>query len=533
MCYNSIMSRTVFLIAIGFVFFPFRVAAPAEEVLKEKVEVVNVEVPVRVFRDGAPVSGLRKEDFRLSEGKQRQTINGFYVRKKKMNVQSIDLQASGAAPKSRYFVLVFRIIEYNQQMKEGIQYLFEHVIRDSDRILLLVNDRTMLLNQDIWQVKRKEILDQLLGEEALRARQRLEQFFLTVQKDLDHTRLNMLLTRDQNFYPPNIIDFLERYLKIWNEFKKKYLVPDLDKFYNFARHLEKVKDEKWVLTFYQVEVFPNLKITGNIRRQIEEMIGQLLVARPEDTVHARIIEQLLARMDREFNAAEGFPIEEVSKMLVKVDTTYHCFISGVQRETLSEDLEYKRVASDIENSMREITRRSGGEVVFSGNIGAALHSVEERDDVYYVLTYEPTQPTRKGKVTIELPKYTGCKLFYDDNIRADYIGDYLQKRKAEDPSVLLEGLDLRGRQLKMKITSFKMAETAKGMNGRLNISVRIHDGENQPLYDQNRFFIAKEPQVELSIDFAFLEPGRYMFIAEARDLLTGKAALDILQAEVD
>ncbi len=514
-------------------FFPWRMSAPAEEVLKEKVEVVNVEVPVRVFRDGAPLNGLRKEDFRLSEGKQRQTINGFTVRRKKMNVQSIAMQASDAATKSRYFVLVFRIIEYNQQMKEGVQYLFEHVIRDSDRILLLVNDRTMLLNQDVWQVKRREILDQLLGEEALRARQRLDQFFLTVQKDLDHTRLSMMLQRDQNFYPPNIIDFLERYLHIWNEFKKKYLIPDLDKFYNFARHLEKVKDEKWVLTFYQVEVFPNLKITGTIRRQIEEVIGQLLGARPEDMLHARIIEQLLVRMDREFNAAQGFPIEEVSKMLVKVDTTYHCFISTVQRETLSEDLEFKRVASDIENSMREITRRSGGDVVFSGNIGAALHALEERDDVYYVLTYEPIQPNRRGKVRIELPKHADCKLFYDDNIRADYIGDYLQRKRTEDPTVLLDGLGLKGRQLKMKIASFKMAETAKGMNGKLNISVRIHDGENQPLYDQNRFFVAKEPQVELSIDFPFLEPGRYMFIAEARDLLTGKAAMDILQAEVD
>ncbi|HUU05211.1 MAG TPA: hypothetical protein VMZ49_04940 [Patescibacteria group bacterium] len=525
------MKKIIFVILS--VFLLLQQAAEPQDLLKEKVEVVNVEVPVRVFRDGVSVSGLSKEDFRLIEGKVKQTINGFYVRKKKINVQSTELQPASPAPKPRYFVLVFRILDYNQQMKNGVQYIFDHLLRENDKLLLLVNDRTLLLNQDIWQVKRQEILDQLLAEEALKARQKLEQFFMSVQKDLDQTKLRMLMERDQNFYPPRIIEFLEQYLQTWKEFKNKYLIPDLDKFYNFARHLEKVKEEKWVLTFYQIEMFPNMKISGQIRQQIEAMIGQLMVARIEDNLHGRIIGQLLGRIDRELNVAEGFPVEEVSKMLIKVDTTYHCIISGVQRESLSEDLEYKKVASDIENSLREITRRSGGEVVFSGNIGAALHSFEERDDLYYVLTYEPTNPNRKGKVRIELSNNPGCKLFYDDNIRADYIGEYLQKKKAEDPTVLLERLKLKGSNLQMMISSFKMAETAKGKNGRLKITVRIQDGENQPVYDQNRFFIAKEPLVELSIDFAFLEPGKYMFIAEASDLLTGKTAMDILQAEVD
>jgi len=528
---NYMKQKTFLVLAVFLLLLPVRLTC-REEAVKEKVEVINIEVPVRVFRDGIPVSGLSKEDFRLSEGKELQTINGFYVRKKKMNVQNVVLKAETAAPPSRYFVLVFRILDYNQQMKKGVQYIFDHILRDNDKLLVLVNDRTLLLNQDIWQVKRWEILDQLLREEAGKARQNLEQLFLMVQKDLDQTKLRMLMERDSNFYPPRIIDFLERYLQTWKEFKNKYLIPDLDKFYNFARHLEKVKEEKWVLTFYQIEMFPNMKISGQIRQQIEAMINQLQVERSEDNLHARIMEQLLGRIDRELNVAEGFPIEEVSKMLVKVDTTYHCFIAGVQREALSEDLEYKKVASDIENSLREITRRSGGEVIFSSNIGSALHSVEEKEDIYYVLTYEPKNPAHKGKVKIELPGNPGCRLFYDDNIRADYIGEYLQKKKAGDPSLLLEDLDLKERHLQMKISSFKMVETAKGKNGQLNVAVLIRDSQNKQLYDQNRYFSAKEPQVELAIDFAFLEPGKYMFVVEAHDLLTGKTAMDILQSEV-
>ena len=51
--------------------------------LKETVEVLQVEVPVRVFYKGNLIADLNKEDFRLYEGKNRQTIDGFYVKRKK------------------------------------------------------------------------------------------------------------------------------------------------------------------------------------------------------------------------------------------------------------------------------------------------------------------------------------------------------------------------------------------------------------------------------------------------------------------
>ena len=533
MCYNSNMKKGAFLIPAVCLFFVLLPATESQEVVKEKVEVVNVEVPVRVFRDGVPVGGLGKDDFRLSEDKQPQTINGFYVRKKKMNVRSISVQAGATTTPSRYFVLVFRIFEYNEQMEKGVRYIFDHLLTGNDKLLVLVNDRTLLLNQDVWQVKRWEILDQLLREEAGKARQKLEQFFLMVQKDLDQTRLRTLLERDSGFFAPHIIDFLERYLQTWEEFKAKYLIPDLDKFYNFARHLEKVREEKWVLTFYQIEMFPNMKFSGQIHQQIVQLISDLQVARSEDALHARIIERLLERIDRELNAADSFPVEEISKMLVKVDTTYHCFIMGVQREVLSEDLAYKQVASDIENSLREITRRSGGEVVFSGNIGAALHEVEEKEDIYYVLTYEPSLAESKGKVKIKLPGHPDCRLFYDDNIRADYIGEYLKKKREQDPLVLVEGLGLKGQKLIMKISNFKISGSGKERAGRLNVAIRIRDEQNLQLYDQGRTFAAQESQVDLAIDFPFLKPGRYMFLVEVHDQLTGKTAMDVLQAEVD
>jgi hypothetical protein len=521
---------------------PFLVLAPwflgllpltgQDEVLKEKVTVVNVEVPVRVFLDGLPLTGLTRDDFRLSEDGQEQEINGFTMRRKTLAVERVELRPEAAPPPARYFVLVFRIYEYDAAMRQGIDRVFDRVLNEGDRLLVLVNDRTLLLTPALSLGERRSLLDDLLREEAGRARQRLEQFFQSVRHDLDQTRLRMLLERDQNFFAPRIIDFLDRYLRTWEEFKAKYLVPDLDRFYNFARHLQTVREEKWVLSFFQIELFPNMKISGRIHKEIEQLVSQLQVERPEDTVHARIIEKQLERIDRALNAAEGYPAEEVGKMLVKVDTTYHCFIMGVQREAQSEDLEYKQVASDIENALREITRRSGGEVIFSGDVGSALHAVERREDVYYVLTYEPRRPEARGKVKVELPGQPRAKLFYDDNIRSDTIGAYLRRKRAQDPEILIDGLSLDGHRLHLKLSSFKMLEARHKREGLLNVKVRIRDRLDRQIYEQSRQLSAREARVEMNIDFHLLSPGSYVFLVEASDLLTGKTAMDVLASDV-
>jgi len=44
---------------------------------REEIDVVNVEVPVRVFLDGLPLADLQKDDFRLFEDNEPQAINGF------------------------------------------------------------------------------------------------------------------------------------------------------------------------------------------------------------------------------------------------------------------------------------------------------------------------------------------------------------------------------------------------------------------------------------------------------------------------
>jgi len=509
-------------------------AEPAEQIWKETLAVVNAEVPVRVFLDGVPLAGLQKEDFRLFEGKLPQQINGFYQRRKKMRVERIDLLAArGAAePAPRYFVLCFRILDYNEALSRGMDYFFRHVLRERDQLLVLVNERTLLLNQDVWQVKRREILEQVLQEEAVKARQELEVFFLRVQKDIDQARLRALLEREAHTISlAQVLGMLQDYLNVWQEFKKKYLLPDLDKFYNFARHLQNIRAEKWVLNFFQIEVFPKMRFSGPLRRQIDDLVMAWAGAGGTAEQFSREIVRTLDAIDRALNMAGEFPVEEIGKMLIRVDTTYHCFISSAGAEGMSADLEFRQVASDLENSLRAITKSSGGDVVFSGDIGSALHAIGEKEDIYYVLTYEPKSRARAEKVKIEVNR-PRCQLFYDDQIRSDYIAEYLEKKKAEDPTLQLDRISLSGSRLQLGISSFKMLAGKTKKSGQLKVAIRIRDGQDRVLYDQGRVLAAQEATVALAVDFTFLPPGRYLFLVEVSDVLTGRTVMDTLLADV-
>ncbi|MBN2345951.1 MAG: hypothetical protein JXO51_06135 [Candidatus Aminicenantes bacterium] len=511
----------------------FAAAQQAEPVLKENVVVVNVEVPVRVFCADMALAGLQKEDFRLFEDDVPQEINGFLRRRKKMSVQRVTLVAEpGISPPPRYFVLCFRITEYNDPLRKGMDYFFRHILRDQDQLLVFVNERTLLLKHGFGQERRRDILERVLHDESAHARRELDAFFQRVQQDVDQNRLRALIENSRmSFTVPQIIGFLQAYLNAWQEFRKKYLVPDLDKFYNFAHHLRKINGEKWVLSFFQLEMFPKIKIGSSVRRSINELVESMNNEGGAAGHFARVISRALDAIDRSLNAAGEFPAEQIGKMLIGVDTTYHCFLSGVVREGISEDLEYRKVASDLEKSLREITEKSGGEVVFSADIGSALHEIEEKEDVYYVLTYEPKSRERVGKVRIEVDR-PRCRLLYDDRVRSDYIAAYLKEKKAEDPTLQLDGISLSGSRLQMAISSFKMVKSEDGRSGRLHVSLSVRDARDRTLYERSRALVAHEATVSLAVDFAFLPPGRYDFLVQVRDELTGRTALDILQADV-
>jgi hypothetical protein len=69
-------------------------------------------------------------------------------------------------------------------------------------------------------------------------------------------------------------------------------------------------------------------------------------------------------------------------------------------------------------------------LIITHNLESAITTIGEKTDIYYILTYVPHNPSKAGKIKIEV-KNKKYKLFYDDNIRADYIEAYLKEKESK------------------------------------------------------------------------------------------------------
>lgn len=512
--------------------FSFQSQSQQDEITTtETVSVVNVEVPVRVFFKGKIVDHLKKSDFILYEGGETQDINGFYIKRKKINIQDspASTEKLEIKPKSRYIVLVFRITKFNKQLEKGLDYLFNNLLTENDQLMVFINDKSIFFKTLSNKHSAREILSKNLKEESKKSRFRLLKYLKKVEDELNLSRIQSMMQKADYHLPDEIVRFLQKYLLIWDDYSRNYLTPNLDSYYYFSRHLEKIKKEKWVLNFYQIEMFPKLSITGEFLDTLRNIVGSLQSSfRPEDNVKAKTIQALLRDIDNALHTTKDFPGDEISKLFYKVDATFHSILIFINHDLLHHDLQYIRISTEIESSLREITKRTGGSLQATGNIEKAIGNIEEQEDVYYMLTYSPRNPQKVGKVKVEV-KEKNYRIIYDDQMRADYISSYLKRKNLETPDIYIKSIKFEQNALSFIVKNYQQKEQNKKITGHVRVEIRIQNPQNEICYNKANTISTLKDSISISVDFPWMKKGKYDIILQVTDMLSGKSASDFLQ----
>jgi len=507
-----------------------------EDNIREEVRVTNIEVPVRVYHRGQPVENLTRDDFKLYEGKKSQPINGFYLKKRKIrtlypNQSQLDLIPTPS--KSRLIILTFHLTRYNSDLKKGIAYLFNHILKEQDQIIVFVNDTTIILNNPTLETRRAQ-LEEALSQESIKANHRLTGYFNKIQRSLHFTKTELEMRAQAeasvpiDTRPAQIISFLKYYLSTWKEYKKRYLLPDIDNYYSFTNFLTKINKEKWIINFYQVEMFPKMKFTGDLRQQIEVITNQMLSTDGEGIQYARMILNLLKEIELELNVARDFDADEISKFFYKTDVTCHSIFSWIQKESASPDLEFGTVSTDIENSLREITSKTGGALISSNDLKSALNSIAQKEDTFYMLTFAPADSSKTGKIKVEV-KNKNYQVIYDNHIRANYIREYLIKKNATIPTISINSISFKEKQLFLSISNFFIQSNGSEKRGRVKVRVWIMDETDKIIYDKSKYFAPPHESMTISINFNWLKLGKHSIFVDTTDIATGKNSLNFLQ----
>ncbi|MFC2155764.1 hypothetical protein ACFLRB_04660 [Acidobacteriota bacterium] len=475
-----------------------------------------------VFK-GKAVDNLTRADFKLYENGKLQEINGFYLDRKKINIPLYELKAKKGKEvfPPRYFVLVFNLIDYNSKFVAGLDYVFDKILRKSDRVLFMINKEMFFYDDLSEKEKIRGRVKELLNEKGKISRFRMNTLLRRIESRLSRFKTDLKMAGAEKVSDgSNIVKpFLRDYYLTWRLFKKMNLMPTIDEFYDFAAHLESIKQEKWVINFYQVVRYPQFRNTSKVLKDFIKLLDS----------------REYHKMNFDMRAETEFPAEEVSKLFYKVNVTFHSILIPTEKGVVSQDLEMKDISTAMENCLREITEKTGGKLVTSANLETALNTISEEEDICYMLTYEPAHPEKIGKIKIAVTGKQGdYKVVYDKNMRASYIQDYLARREAENPDIKIKELVFKGKKLSLRISDFLLKEEKKGKKstGRINVHVRVEDMKGKNLFDKSRTLNPGGNITSVSIDFAELNRGEYYILVDARDEFTGNADLEFIRAEI-
>ena len=196
-------------------------------------------------------------------------------------------------------------------------------------------------------------------------------------------------------------------------------------------------------------------------------------------------------------------------------------------------MEYKRISTDLENNLRSLTEKTGGELVTSKNFEIAIDKIVKKQDIYYVLTYVPKEGEKIEKLKIKVHKKKH-KPVYDDNVRTEFT-----KKPARgilintDKEVKIEGIEFKDKKLSFKVTNFAQQKTTQGILGSVNIRIQINNMQDNPVFDKSNNFNTKSNETNISLNFKWLTKGRYEIVIEAKDNYTGRMASDFIQIKVE
>ena len=507
-----------------------------EEPIKESISVVNVEVMVRVLADKKPVGNLKKEDFTIYEDGKPQVINGFSQNSKKI-ARTVETNIDQTLP-SRCFVLIFKVYDFNQHLLDGLAYTFDKLLTPQDQLLVFINDSSKQYNDlhDMANI-RSEIEQNLKAQchavlNQMRANlKQLEQFVDGEKRALIDSVSDSGRTASRVSPQSLLNDFLRNYLLILTNYKRRFLTQNIDNYYFFAKHLQKIKNEKWVISFYQIEMLPQLVQNRELTKAMDAILNQTQVEKSGASSYYSILTRLMQQVDTESRTGLVFPAEELGKLFLKSNATFNLLLMNAVIDSNSQDFKFGQIGSGIETSFRELTKNSGGTLIASSDLATSLATISEIEDIYYLLSYAPENANKIGKIKVTVSN-RNYDVLYDNNQFEDFFKNYLSKKEIENPTVKISGLSMVDKKLALVIENFLVGKIKAETGGLLNIRIRVQNDLELSVFDQSKTVKAAGKNFSLSLDFAFLDIGTYNVIVDVTDKISGKSCTESIQTDI-
>jgi hypothetical protein len=390
------MKKTVALIIFMLAALPgFAQEFPEFPEVQEESIVINIEVPVRVFKGEDFIDNLTINDFELFEDGIPQRIEAVYLVKKR-TIERSEENRRFSPETTRHFYLFFELTEYTAEIGKAIDYFVQEVLFPGDYLTVVTPIKTYRMRGKALEVKtRDEIAGQLKGllrKDALmssgeyrRLMEELESLTKSLTEDYEQLEMERIQqdSRSTDLYRDRTVDErLMRYGEVLSELDHLRRINQKT-LLDFATYLRDMEGQKYVYMVYQREFIPKLQM------KVLQYFNSMFDDRP-NIMH--VITNLFEFYRRDIT----FDVDLVKRRYADSSVAIHfLFMSSPKIPIYGVDM--MEQSEDIYAAFKEMAQATGGYVDSSANPKFLFQQAVESSQNYYLIYYSPKKYNKDGK----------------------------------------------------------------------------------------------------------------------------------------
>lgn len=348
--------------------------------LAHEVRVVNIEVPVRVYKGDAFVDSLTLADFELTEDGVPQTLDAVYLVKK-----STVERGEGTKPfrpeTSRFFYLLFEFYDYHPKIRDAVREFVEKVLGPGDRLVLATPMKTYELKKDVLagapKQKIAETVNEIVRRDILIGAAAYRRAFNDLKNLVaDHT--TSMGTIDPTMEVGGEGSPEEYYMQYQVLLQRLENLRHVDepKLIEFSDYLKAKDGQKFVFVFYQREFIPTMD-----RKEQVKIVGT-------DPVADGYIGDLFDFYRRN----TSFNTDRIKKAFAAAGIIIH-FLMLTTTADDTPSTQRTEHSEDFVMPFTEMAKATGGVSATSANAAAMMDRASEASENYYLLYYTPKDKT--------------------------------------------------------------------------------------------------------------------------------------------
>jgi len=358
--------------------------------LTHSVSVINVEIPVRVYRGGIFVDSLTIKDFEVFDNNELQDIQAVYLIKgtsiKREEISPREEAKKPAQPQvARQFALFFEMSDYLPEIDKTLDYFFDKVVLPGDSLIVLTPLKNYHLRSEaLAQMPKEKVKEQLRGilrRDILVGGSEYRNTIADMRRILTGAGLGNM---DQMLFDYHL--YLSK-LESLRHVNEKGLL-------DFAAYLKDLPGQKYVYMFYQKEQIPQYSPNILMNKEFESL------GDPSTTMK-------LLEMFELFNRDIGFNVDAVKRAYADSSIAVHLlfitktpavrdpvefYVAGSQ----AGEIRMVERSEDIYGAFGDVARATGGIVDSSGNAAAAFARAVNASENYYLIYYKPKKYAADG-----------------------------------------------------------------------------------------------------------------------------------------